>query len=72
MKSGKKWHTRLTIILAGVALGYLARFIWPPEPENVPLSREFKQPLSEEVSISELPILPVDEDFELPFPYEIP
>jgi len=71
MKSGKKWHSRLTIILAGVALGYIARFVWPPEPENVPLSREFKQPLSRE-SISDLPILPVEDDFELPFPYEIP
>jgi len=71
MKSGKKWHSRLTIILAGVALGYIARFVWPPEPENVPMPREFKQPLSRE-SISDLPILPVEDDFELPFPYEIP
>lgn len=72
MKSGKKWHSRLTIIFAGVALGYVARSIWPPEPEIAPLSRKFDQPLTlTEESISELPIIPVD-DGVLSYPFEIP
>jgi hypothetical protein len=72
MKSGKKWQSRFSIILAGVALGCLARSVFPPVEENVLPSREFDEPLAIE-SISDLPILPVDDNaFEIPFRFEIP
>lgn len=67
MKSRKKWRSRFTIILAGVALGFLARSIWPPEVENLSPLREFNEPLSAN-SIRELPILSVEDDFDFPFP----
>jgi hypothetical protein len=69
MKSGKKWQSRIFIVLAGVALGYLARFVWPPVVRNTLPTREFSEPL-EDVPIRELPILPVDEDSEFPFPLD--
>ena len=71
MKSGKKWQSRFSIILAGVALGFMARSIFPPEPDSVPPLREFTEPLSSN-SIRDLPILSVEDDFELPFPFEFP
>jgi len=72
MNSGKKWQTRLSIVVAGFALGYLARYIAPPVPENIVPSREFKEPIAEEKSISDLPILPVEDDFDFSVPVEIP
>lgn len=45
----------------------------PPTEENTRLSREFDRPLTlTSESISELPIIPVEDDFELPYPFEIP
>ncbi|WP_148618665.1 hypothetical protein [Mariniblastus fucicola] len=72
MKSGKKWQSRASIVLAGFALGYLARYIMPPEVESTLPTREFNEPLAAETSIGDLPILPVEDDFEFPVPYEIP
>ena len=60
MNSGKKWQSRIFIVLAGVILGYLARFIWPPEIQRTLPTREFKEPLVE-IPFSELPILPTDD-----------
>ena len=71
MKAGRKWQSRVSIVLAGVAMGYAARMIWPPTVENTPPLREFTEPL-DEISIQELPILPVEDGFELPLPYEFP
>ena len=78
MKAGRKWQSRISIVVAGVTLGYLARLIWPPPVEDVAPLREFTTPLTEVTepisveSIGELPILPVKDDFELPLPYEFP
>ena len=72
MNSGKKWASRAAIVVAGFALGYLARFVYPPVEENTIPSREFIETLAKEESISDLPILPVDDDFEFPVPLEIP
>lgn len=69
MKAERKWQSRLSIILAGVTLGFVARLIWPPPIENSAPPREFLEPLTAE-SIRDLPILPVEDDYELPFPYE--
>jgi len=69
MKAERKWQSRFSIILAGVVLGYGARLIWPPPQESAPPPREFLEPLTAE-SIRDLPILPVDDNFELPFPYD--
>ncbi len=71
MKSRKKWHSRITIILAGVTLGFLGRAVLPPEPDNVPPLREFTEPLSGNL-IRELPTLTSEDDFELPFPDDFP
>lgn len=57
-------------MLAGVALGYLARFVWPPEVQNDLPTRAFNEPLAENPSIRELPILPIDEDSEFSIPLE--
>ena len=70
MKSGKKWQSRIFIVLAGVALGYLARYTFPPKIENPLPTREFLEPLVE-VPISELPILPVDKDADFPMPGDL-
>ena len=72
MNSGKKWQSRLFIVLAGFALGYLARFVYPPEKENLIPTREFSDMLTDEESISDLPILPVDDNLDFPIPTEIP
>ena len=78
MKAGRKWQSRISIVFAGVALGYLARLIWPPPVENEPPLREFTDQLTEVNApisadlIGELPILPVEDNFELPLPYEFP
>lgn len=69
MKAGRKWQSRVSIVLAGVVMGYAARMIWPPTLENTAPLREFKEPLVSQ-SIQELPILPVEDDFELPLPDE--
>lgn len=71
MKSRKKWQSRTAIVLAGFALGYLARYISPPVVENIVPSREFTETLAKEQSISELPILPTD-DFEFSVPNQSP
>jgi hypothetical protein len=69
MNSGKKkWRSRISIVAAGVALGYAARFaLGVPEPESQMPTREFEEPLMES-SISDLPILPVEDEFELLLP----
>lgn len=71
MKAGRKWQSRVSIVLAGVVMGYAARMIWPPKVENTAPLREFTEPLGGE-SIEDLPILPVEDGFELPLPYEFP
>ena len=58
-------------MLAGFALGYLARFAYPPQQENLIPGREFKEAISEEDSISDLPILPVEDDPDFWIPTEI-
>ena len=58
-------------MVAGFALGYLARYISPPVQENIIPSREFTETLAKEESISELPILPVG-DFDFLGPDELP
>ena len=72
MKSGKKWTSRAAIVAAGFALGYLVRFVYPPAQENIIPSREFTETLAKEESIGDLPILPVDDDFQFPMPLETP
>ena len=71
MKSGKKWTSRAAIVVAVFALGYLARFVYPPVQENTIPSRQFTETLAKEVSISDLPILPVEDgvlDLDLQIP----
>jgi hypothetical protein len=72
MKSGKKWRSRIFIVFTGVVLGYAARFILgAPEVENSLPKRKFDEPLRK-TSISDLPILPIDEDFSFPIPINTP
>ena len=71
MNSGKKWRSRFVIVIAGFALGSLARFIWPPETENPLPTRKFNEPLVEN-SIRDLPIIEVDGAADFPVPIEIP
>jgi len=58
-------------VVAGFALGYLARYIYPPVQENIIPPREFIETLAKETSISDLPILPIDDD-QFPVPTELP
>ena len=64
----KQWRSRISIVTAGVMLGYAARFVLgAPEIDEVKETREFDEPLSE-VQISDLPILQIDDELELLLP----
>lgn len=69
MESGrKKWQSRIFIVSAGVVLGYAARLVLGvPEVESKSPVKEFVEPL-EDVSIRDLPILPVEDELELMLP----